>query len=209
MQTDHLLEKYETLLNTADLAFEQIKSQYEGCVTCEIKCADCCHAIFGLFIIEAIYLHRTFEQLPEPEKEQILTRAKAADEQMEALNQKMEALADNPEAQVILMSKERIRCPFLDDNDQCMVYEHRPHTCRVYGIPTVSGGQVHHCEKAEFDSDVNYPVYNMTGAHKKMFQVSTELMEEAGFEESDKASLLISVAKAVQTSIEDLINKDF
>ena len=209
MQYDQLLGQYEALLKTADAAFDQVKSQHQDCVKCEIKCAECCHAIFGLFMIEAVYLRLYFEQLPEADKTEILERAKAADKAMEALNQKMEALADNPEAQVLLMSKEKIRCPLLNDDEQCLMYEHRPHTCRIYGIPTMSAGQVHYCEKSEFKDDETYPVYNMGGAHKQMFRMSTELMEQAGFKESDKASLLVSIAKVVQTSIEDLIKEDF
>lgn len=209
MQYDQLLGQYEELLKTADSAFDQIKSQHQECVKCEVKCADCCHAIFGLFIIEAIHLRHYYEQFSDAEKEEILKRAGEADKQLADLNEKMEALAENPEAQVLLMSKERIRCPLLNDDEQCMLYENRPHTCRVYGIPTISGGQVHACEKSDFKEDVNYPVYNMTGAHKKMYKMSTELMEQAGYKDSEKASLLISVAKVVQTPLEDLINKDF
>jgi len=209
MQYDQLLGQYENLLKTADSAFDQIKSQYKDCVKCEIKCADCCHAIFGLFLIEAIYIRHYFEQFSDSEKEEVLARAKAADEIMATLNERMETLADNPEAQVLLMSKEKIRCPLLNDNEECMLYDHRPHTCRVYGIPTISQGQVHRCEKSEFKDDVNYPVYNMAGAHKKLFQMSKDLLDQAENEDADKAALLISVAKAVQTSIEDLVNKEF
>jgi Fe-S-cluster containining protein len=30
-----------------------------------------------------------------------------------------------------------VRCPFLDEHDRCLIYEHRPLACRLEGIPMV------------------------------------------------------------------------
>jgi len=61
MMVTPLFEKYEVLVATADLAFREMRSQYPSCVKCEPLCSDCCHAVFGLFLIEAAYLRSQFE----------------------------------------------------------------------------------------------------------------------------------------------------
>jgi Fe-S-cluster containining protein len=48
------------------------------------------------------------------------------------------------------MAEERVRCPMLNDSDQCDIYEFRPITCRLYGIPTAIGGKGHTCGLSGF-----------------------------------------------------------
>ncbi len=69
-------EKYETLVKAADDAFKKVSSEFNDCVTCEIKCSDCCHAIFDLTLIEAIYLKNKFnEKFSGEEKARLIENA--------------------------------------------------------------------------------------------------------------------------------------
>ena len=56
-------KKYEELLKIADQVFERMAQQYPTNVECRTGCADCCHALFDLTIIEALYLnHQVYIQ---------------------------------------------------------------------------------------------------------------------------------------------------
>ena len=35
----------------------------------------------------------------------------------------------------------KCRCPLLGDDDRCLLYQARPITCRLYGVPTAIAGQ--------------------------------------------------------------------
>jgi hypothetical protein len=107
------------------------------------------------------------------------------------------------------LARERIRCPLLDDQDECILYHRRPITCRVYGIPTKIQGKVRVCGKAGFKEGETYPVFDLDGAYQDLFVLSKELLDEAGIDNADKASLLISMSKAIRTPLDDLIKEDF
>ena len=63
MNLTQLFSSYELLVDKADRTFREMQQDYGECVSCERHCSDCCHAVFGLFIIEAAYLKQNFDQL--------------------------------------------------------------------------------------------------------------------------------------------------
>ncbi|MGE5841799.1 MAG: hypothetical protein ACM335_05945, partial [Deltaproteobacteria bacterium] len=79
-------------------------------------------------------------------------------------------------------------------------------TCRVYGIPTKVQGKARVCWKAEFKKDERYPVFDLDGTYRDLYLLSTELLKGAG-EDTGKASLLISVSKAITTPFKDLLHQ--
>jgi hypothetical protein len=83
---------------------------------------------------------------------------------------------------------------------------HRPITCRVYGIPTKVQGKARVCWKADFKKDERYPVFDLDGAYRELYFLSTELLKGAG-EDTEKASLLISVSKAITTPLKYLLRQ--
>ena len=111
--------------------------------------------------------------------------------------------------QAYTMARERIRCPLLDDHEECFIYHRRPITCRVYGIPIKMHGKTRACAKSDFKGGETYPVFDLDSVYRDLFILSRDLLHEAGVENEDKASLLISMSKALQTPLEDLIKKEF
>ena len=113
--------------------------------------------------------------------------------------------------QAYTLSRERIRCPMLDDSDECVLYQRRPITCRVYGIPTKIHGKTRACGKADFKDGETYPILDLDSVYRDLYILSKDILEAAKVEgkDEDKASLLISMSKVVQTPVDDLINKDF
>jgi Fe-S-cluster containining protein len=209
MKTEQLFRDYEYLVDEAEAAFHRVALEHGSCIKCDLHCSDCCHAVFGLFLIEAAYLREHFEQMKDKAMQEALDRCERADKEMEKLQKMLETFADDPQMQHYTLAKERVRCPLLDDQDECVLYHRRPITCRLYGIPTRIQGKARVCGKSGFKQGEKYPIFDLDAMYHKLYVLSNELVEAAGQEDMEKASLLISVAKAVQTPVNELIEKIF
>ncbi len=205
-KTNDLFQTYELLVDKAEAAFQEMQKEHGSCITCEAHCSDCCHAVFGLFLIEAGYLKEHFDKLTDEEKKAALVRCEQAERSLERLQNMLRAHEDDPQMQAYIMSRERIPCPLLKEDQECALYLHRPITCRVYGIPTKVQGKARVCWKSEFKKDERYPVFDLDLVQRELYFLSTELLKVAG-EDTEKASLLISVSKAITTPLQDLLRQ--
>ena len=205
-KTNDLFQSYELLADKAEAAFQEMQKEHGSCIKCEAHCSDCCHAVFGLFLIEAGYLKEHFDKLTDEEKNAALVRCEQAEKSLERLQNMLQAHEDDPQMQAYIMSRERIPCPLLNENQECVLYLHRPITCRVYGIPTKVQGKARVCWKADFKKDARYPVFDLDAAYRELYILSTELLKGAG-EDAGKASLLISVSKSITTPLKDLLRQ--
>jgi Fe-S-cluster containining protein len=203
-KTNDLFQTYELLVDKAEAAFQEMQKEHGSCIKCEAHCSDCCHAVFGLFLIEAGNLKEHFDKLTDEEKKAALVRCEQAEKSLERLQNMLREHEGDPQMQAYIMSRERIPCPLLKEDQECALYLHRPITCRVYGIPTKVQGKARVCWKSEFKKDERYPVFDLDGAYRELYFLSTELLKGAG-EDTEKASLLISVSKAITTPLKDLL----
>jgi len=208
MNFDQLFQRYESLVAKANQAFQKMQEEYGECIKCKLHCSDCCHAIFGLFLIEAAYLQRHFKELAIKEKRAALLRGENSEKEHRELEKKLKLYANDPHMTSYCLSKERIRCPLLNDHQECILYVYRPITCRLYGIPLVIKGKAHVCWNAGFKKGEPYPTFNLDEAHRELYLLSRELLGRAGRKDLERASLLISMSKAIKTPIKVLINED-
>jgi Fe-S-cluster containining protein len=204
----YLLEPYDNLVSKADQAFERMAGEFEECIKCEPHCADCCHAVFGLFLIEALFLKHDFDQLAKEERDAALQRASETDKELEKLERTLEIFKDDPRMRSYSLAKARVRCPLLNDDNECILYPYRPITCRVYGIPTMIQGTPRVCGKSGFKKELSYPTFNLDEVHRELYQLSTELCEKSQNKGREKASLLLSVSKVITTPVEELIDEN-
>lgn len=198
-----VFREYQLLVAEADDRFQEIQRGYGEQIKCAIKCSDCCSSVFGLFLVESVYLNREFKRLDRRKRREALLRGDKADRDLLEIEKKIGAC--DPEAQAIDMARERVRCPLLDDGGKCLLYPARPLTCRVYGIPALINGKVRACWKAGFEEGKNYPVFDLDGAYSKLYGLSKIMLARLGQKESDRASLLVSVAHSIKTPAEDLL----
>ena len=205
-KTNDLFQSYEGVADRAETAFQEMQKEHGACIKCEPHCSDCCHAVFGLFLIEAGYLKEHFDKLTEEEKRAALSRCEQAEKSLERLQNMLREHEGDPQMQAYIMPRERIPCPLLNEEQECVLYIHRPITCRVYGIPTRVQGKARVCWKTDFKKDERYPVFDLDGAYRELYSLSTELLKGAG-EATEKASLLISVSKAITTPLKDLLRQ--
>ncbi|MDB9822835.1 YkgJ family cysteine cluster protein [Deltaproteobacteria bacterium] len=209
MKLSQFFHNYELLVDKAETSFQRMEKEHGSCIRCELHCSDCCNAVFGLFLVEAAYIREQFDHIGDEQKRQVILRAEIADRDIESLQKKLNTFEDDPRMQAYTMARERIRCPLLDDHEECVLYHRRPITCRVYGIPTKIHEKTRACGKSEFKGSDGYPVFDLDSIYRDLFILSKDLLDTAGVDSEDKASLLISMSKVFQTPLEDLIKKDF
>lgn len=196
-------KKYETLVKASDKIFEQMKTDYPDCVKCTEGCSDCCHALFDIGLIEAIYINQKFrEKYQGVPLEKFLEKVNKIDRQIYKLKRKAnKEQKDGKEEEQILseMAEVRVRCPLLNDSDRCDLYEFRPITCRVYGIPTAIGGHGHTCGLSGFEKGKNYPTVNMDVFHKALLNISQELVLSIGSKYYGLPEMLVPLSMALLT----------
>jgi Fe-S-cluster containining protein len=191
-----LFRRYELLAREADQTFEGMRADYGALMNCRSGCCDCCHAVFGLFPIEAAYLQERFGLLVRKERRLAVIRAKKCDR---ALEKVLTGLTHHE------LATQRARCPLLDDHQSCIAYPFRPITCRIYGIPARIQKQIRVCPKNRFRPGQAYPAFDLDGAHRKMYQLSVELLSGRHISPPDGASFLVSVARVITTPWADLV----
>ncbi|HBF43865.1 MAG TPA: hypothetical protein DDW42_09635 [Desulfobacteraceae bacterium] len=202
MNFTHILKKYELQAARADDAFEKMQESYGTYVKCLPGCSDCCHAIFGLFLVEAVYLQIHFSQLERRKRRPAILRADKMERNFEKLEKKFHKQNSCTQLSNELIARERIRCPLLDDTQKCILYHYRPITCRVYGIPTVVQGKAHVCGISGFKKGEPYPAFDLGEVQRELYKLTRELLDG----NAEKASLLISVSKAIKTPVEAIIS---
>ncbi|MGO0121660.1 YkgJ family cysteine cluster protein [Desulfothermobacter acidiphilus] len=191
---------YEELVEWADLIFARAQEQMGSRIKCQVGCTDCCYAVFGLFPVEAVYLREKFADLPVEEQQAALARAAVAEEQLRELERKLARHQSDPSMQGRIMARERVRCPLLNNEGQCVLYPFRPLTCRVYGMPVTIQGRAQVCWKADFEAGERYQAFNLDTAYRQLYHLSLELLGD-----EERAGLLLSLPLVLRVSVEDLL----
>ncbi len=199
--------QYEALSQAADQVFDKVKSEYPQCVKCKRECADCCHALFDLTLIEALYLnHRFQERFADASRERLLEKANRADRTIHKLKRKAyKDLQDGKEEVDILtdLAAEKVRCPLLNDQDLCDLYDHRPITCRLYGIPTSIGGLGRTCALSGFEGGQPYPTVDIDKIHGRLQEISAELLRDIQSKHIKLVDLLMPLSMALMTEFDE------
>ena len=195
--------KYEALVQIADAVFERVKKEFPKEVFCREKCSDCCYAIFDLTLIEALYLNDKFLQtFSGKSKNDLVEIAGKTDRVLVKMkrNAYKEVKKGADELEIVAkMSQERIRCPLLGEDNLCVMYEHRPITCRIYGIPTSTAGASHICGRTNFIQGKPYPTMNMDKIYGQLQLLSAQLIQDINSEKIKMHEILIPVSMTLIT----------
>ena len=196
-------KEYEALLALADKTFEKVRQDFPDLVKCKVECADCCHALFDLPLIEALYINYHFNRTFEGKrKEDYLEAVNQIDRQVYKLKRKANKdLESGKSEEEILteLAEARVRCPLLNDRNQCDLYGYRPITCRLYGIPTQIGGKGRTCTLSGFKAGEKYPTVNIDVLQKKLFQLSERLARAIQSKYAGLGEMLVPLSMALLT----------
>lgn len=201
-------EKYEKLVAAADAAFERVRQTHAECVKCAQGCADCCHAVFDLTLIEALYInHRFRQEFTGAAASDLEEKANRTDRLMAKIKRRAQEdlLAGKPEAEILEdLARERVRCPLLNATDLCALYRYRPLTCRFYGIPTAIAGGGHTCGLSGFKEGETYPTVNLDSIHARLQEISAELIRDIQSRHIKLADILVPLSTALITDYDEI-----
>ncbi|MCF8030227.1 MAG: YkgJ family cysteine cluster protein [Desulfohalobiaceae bacterium] len=173
--------EYEKLRQQADSLFQKVWQQCPEEVACDNGCTDCCYALFDLSLVEAMYINFAFQKkLEEPQRQKILERADQADRQTHKIKYYMakEQKKGKETAEILQQAGSyRVRCPLLNDEGRCDLYEDRPITCRIYGVPMAIGNEVHTCFRSGFKQGGQYPTVYMDRIQDRLMDISQRLVQ--------------------------------
>lgn len=207
MDYSEFFKKYESIVKMAEGAFEQVKNQFPDKVTCKEGCSDCCHALFDLTLIEALYLNHNFNKKFEGKaRHELIEKANKADRKIYKLKKEAYKDAQKGSGDIEIlgkMSMERVRCPLLNDENKCDLYEYRPLTCRIYGIPTSTQGVSHTCGRSGFVEGEPYPTVKMEIIYQKLYELSAETAKALSSKYDKLAEMLVPLSMALLTDYND------
>jgi len=137
-----ILLRYGDVLNEVDRWFSGCLSRHHDRIACGRGCSACCRGLFDITLLDALYLKVGFDRLSPQVKERIQQKAATRLAGLKAmcpgfaspwiLNRVPEAGWDR-----IMPEGDQERCVLLSDTGSCLVYDHRPMTCRLNGIPQI------------------------------------------------------------------------
>ncbi len=203
-----IFARYEALVAEADTIFAHVRQSHSQCVACTQGCSDCCHALFDLSLVEAMYLNKAFEASVPYGKERSDILMRAADIDRQAVRMKRDfyrASKDGKDAEDIMLQAAHMRlpCPLLDANASCQLYEHRPITCRLYGIPLNINGKGHVCGQTGFTGGGSYPTVNMAAIQNRLDGLSRDIVQAVNSRFTKLDEVFVPVSMALLTRYDE------
>lgn len=203
MELTNAFTRYEALVDQVGQVFNKVSSEFTDEVRCKPTCDDCCHALFDLTFVEALYIKNKFDELFSGKiRFDITEAANQADRTLGMMKKeayKRHEAGESDASIIAQVSKMRVRCPLLGEEGKCMMYDHRPIACRVYGIPTSAGGQGHTCGLSGFDQGKSYPTLNMDLVYNRLYAISKDLVRELNSRFTKMDTILVPLSMALIT----------
>ena len=207
LDLEPFFEEYRLLAATADQTFEKIKNEHPDCVKCEVKCTDCCYAIFDISLIEAMFINQEFNRTFEGKaKYDMLEKANRIDRRLHKIKRDAyrEFEGGKDETAILMeISKIKVRCPLLNEEDTCDLYASRPITCRLYGIPTAIGGTGRTCALSGFEPGGSYPTVQLEKIHQRLYNISNDMVRAIQSKHVRMAEILMPVSMALLTDFNE------
>jgi hypothetical protein len=178
MSLQNHIKNYLGLVGKAEEAFSILSKKYQDKINCRLSCDSCCSVYYELQLIEAFYVSNSARSfLDHKTYKRVLARAEEGQKQFSEAKAYLSSLKldqfelENSAAQLVLP------CPLKEDHS-CVLYEHRPITCRLYGVPQQIGNRVISCPKNSFESGSQYDTIKIRGIQKPLEQCSTEFIRD-------------------------------
>lgn len=135
------VDQYLQLLEQVDSWFSDCLRVCSATIACREGCSSCCRGLFDVTLLDAALLQRGFSRLSTTVQIEVMGRV---DSRLQQLQQKWPEfnppfiLNRLPHDQWLDMPENDLTpCPLLGNDGRCLVYEHRPLTCRLHGLPQI------------------------------------------------------------------------
>ena len=183
---EEVLQQYGELLAEVDRWFAGCSGGFPDQIACAVGCASCCRGLFDITLLDAATLRSGFDLLPEVIRTKIWWKALARMEGIRTLWPEFDQpyllnLRPQEEWSQIMPEEDVTPCVLLDDNGLCILYDSRPLTCRLHGLPLIDlSGEV----MDESFCTLNFPdrdpkeLVDLRGAFQGEFSRETLLIAE-------------------------------
>jgi hypothetical protein len=206
MTLEEHIRRYLDLVNRADTLYETVHTTYGDLMQCGPGCDECCHVYYELSFIEAFYVNgMVHQQISGKVLEKVRFRAEKAAPKFVRARAELAKLAsgigsksedvENAAASI------RIQCP-LNEQGKCVLYDHRPITCRLYGTPQRIGDRVISCPKCSFEKGMKYQTVDVTTIQQELFRISTDLL-------NDLLGLSLEEPPVITFTMPDVLSRSF
>jgi len=149
---NEILASYGELLASVDRWFARSLELSGEDIGCTRGCSACCRGLFDITLLDACFLKQGFDRLPPVLRERVMTKALKRLETLRVVRPDLEQpyilnIWPEEEWEVLMPDDDETPCPLLDDDGLCLVYQYRPMTCRLHGIPLIDvSGEIFHDE---------------------------------------------------------------
>jgi Fe-S-cluster containining protein len=135
------------LIHNYSLFLALVSDRFSGASTkhgarCRRGCHRCCSSgLFTVSPLDALYLRENLKRVPASVRRRVIAQAGATLDLLEQRGfnfRKDPLLRSSRAADRLGRESSGIRCPALNEKNQCLIYDHRPLLCRLFG-PTVRG----------------------------------------------------------------------
>ncbi len=142
-------------------------------------CDDCCSVYYELSLIEAFVINGMFgEIVPRATARRVLKRAESLEPRFLQAKESLQALPSEitgDDGVQEAAAKIRLQCP-MNEEGGCVLYEYRPITCRLYGVPQKIANRVVSCPKSEFLKGESYTTVDVDEVQARLFEFSREFL---------------------------------
>ncbi len=134
------MKAYLRILRDVDKWYRSVRERHPDKVTCTRGCRDCCLGLFDVSIADRDLLRAGLAAADPETCRDIRERAAVIVAKLRAefpgLGATLEGL-DDSEVDRLCDHLGDVECPVLGREGECRLYEHRPLTCRLAGVPVV------------------------------------------------------------------------
>lgn len=194
-----IIRKYAEFLDEASEFYKTASRKHR--VGCKKGCSECCSSgFFDITLLDAMYINASLKKIPPAVRKRIVSRAEA---QLDLLEKKQAfrradpVLYDQKAIDIVSRRSMRVHCPALE-NGRCLIYDYRPHICRIFG-PTIRGRRrVVHLEGCGyFKRDIPEADFPITKHYDDEDRILLELYTIAGHNEIWEVDTIIPAALTI------------
>jgi Fe-S-cluster containining protein len=183
---EQVLTQLKELLAQVDGWFARSMELYPDKISCRTGCSHCCRALFDITLLDAYFLKLGFDRLPQETKEPVLQRCRERLRLMRLEWPELDypyLLNHRPDDQweELMPEEDETPCVLLGDDGRCLVYENRPMTCRLHGIPFIdTSGELMHDDwcTMNFVGDDPVQLEGLQAPFEEMFSHEVELFRQ-------------------------------
>ncbi|MEI6213323.1 MAG: YkgJ family cysteine cluster protein [Desulfuromonadales bacterium] len=139
---DDILDRYGELLQEVDAWFKTCLERYPGQISCHSGCSHCCRGLFDVTLLDALFLKQGVDNLDDATRQRL---SADASQRLATLSSQFPRFVEpwllntipEDEWEPLMPEEDEAPCLLLGGDGRCLVYEQRPMTCRLNGIPMI------------------------------------------------------------------------